>query len=50
MIYNILGDKEKCLEAYDRILVCMKEEWNIQEDEKAYIDMIAERNAIAKRK
>ena len=50
MIYNIIGDKEKCLEAYDRILVCMKEEWNIQEDEKTYIDMIAERNAVAKRK
>ena len=50
MIYNIICDKEKCLEAYDRILVCMKEEWNIQEDEKTYVDMIAERNAIAKRK
>lgn len=50
MIYNILGDKEKCLEAYDRMLKCLKDEWNIQEDEKTYVDMIAERNAIAKKK
>lgn len=50
MIYNILGDKEKCLEAYDRMLLCLKEEWGDTEDDMAYVETLADRNAVAKRK
>ena len=50
MIYNIFGDKEKCLEAYDRMLLCLKEEWGNSEDDMAYVETLATRNAIAKRK
>lgn len=50
MIYNILGDKEKCLEAYDRMLLCLKEEWGNTEDDMAYVETLADRNAIAKKK
>ena len=50
MIYNILGDKEKCLEAYDRMLKCLKEEWNTSEDDMAYVETLADRNAVAKKK
>ena len=50
MIYNILGDKEKCLEAYDRMLKCLKDEWNMAEDDMEYVETLADRNAVAKRK
>ena len=50
IIYNIMGDKAKCLETYDRYLQCLKEEWNNSEDDAEYVEVLAERNAIAKRK
>ena len=50
IIYNIMGDKAKCLETYDRYLQCLKEEWNNSEDDAVYVEVLAERNAIAKRK
>ena len=50
IIYGIMGDKEKCVETYDRVLKCLKEEWGDADDDKCYADMLAIRNEIAKKK
>ena len=39
VIYNILGDKEKAAEAYDRILDCLKNEWGYANDDKPCADI-----------
>ena len=38
LIYQILGDKENAIATYDRILVCLRDEWGYSNDDKPYIE------------
>ena len=46
-IYNILGDKDKVLSTYDRILDVLKKEWGFREDDRLITETIREKSKIA---
>ena len=39
IIYEILGDKKKALETYDRMILCIKEEWGYKDEDAAVIEV-----------
>ena len=45
-IYNILGDKNKEIDAYNRVIDCLKNEWNSKEEDSQLKDMIAKRDEL----
>ena len=45
-IYDIIGDIDKEIETYDRLLKLYKEEWKISEDEATYLDALAKKNKL----
>ncbi len=38
-IYTIIGEKGKALEAYDRMIACIKDEWGYKEDDAAVVEV-----------
>ena len=48
-IYGIIGDKEKVLHTYDRILKELIEEWKFSSDDRVVTEVEAEKNAIIAR-
>lgn len=46
IIYEIMGEKAKAIEAYDRMIRCIKEEWNYTDDDAAVIEVMRERNRL----
>ncbi len=46
IIYVILGDKEKAVETYDRMIRCIKEEWGYADDDAAVIEVVREKNQL----
>ncbi len=45
-IYDILGDIDKEIETYDRLLKLYKEEWKMSEDEATYLDALEKKNRL----
>lgn len=43
IIYEIKGDKDKAIESYDRMIRCIKEEWNYTDDDAAVIEVEREK-------
>lgn len=39
IIYQILGEKNKAIATYDRILACLRDEWGFSKDDKPYIEV-----------
>lgn len=47
-IYKILGDNEKAIETYNRMIVCIKDEWGYTDDDAAVIEVEREKNKLLK--
>ena len=39
IIYEILGEREKAIEAYDRMIACIKEEWGYKDEDAAVLEV-----------
>ncbi|MBE6127341.1 MAG: helix-turn-helix domain-containing protein [Erysipelotrichaceae bacterium] len=48
-IYDIMGETEKEIETYDRLLRLLKEEWDMSDDEVTYQDALAKKNKLLNR-
>ena len=48
IIYEILGNKEKAIETYDRMIRCIKEEWNYSDGDAAVIEVERQRARLMK--
>ncbi|MBE6940776.1 MAG: helix-turn-helix domain-containing protein [Ruminococcaceae bacterium] len=48
IIYEILDNTQKALETYDRMIVCIKEEWNYTDDDAAVIEAEREKKRLQK--
>lgn len=48
-IYEILGNKEKAIETYDRMIACIKEEWGYADSDAAVIEVERERSRLLNR-
>ena len=48
IIYEILGNKEKAIETYDRMIRCIKEEWNYSDADAAVIEVERHRTRLLK--
>ena len=46
IIYEILGEYEKAAQTYDRLIVCLKEEWGYHEEDAAIIDAERQKKRI----
>lgn len=44
--YKIMGNKEKAIETYDRIIACLKEEWGYKDDDAAVIEVERKKRAL----
>jgi tetratricopeptide (TPR) repeat protein len=49
-IYGILGDREKLIATYDRIIDLLKNEWGFADDDKAIIEVEREKKAAEMKK
>lgn len=38
-IYTIIGEKAKAIEAYDRMIACIKDEWGYKDDDAAVVEV-----------
>jgi cupin superfamily acireductone dioxygenase involved in methionine salvage len=38
-IYTIIGEKEKAIEAYNRMIACIKDEWGYKEEDAAVLEV-----------
>ena len=45
-IYGIIGEKEKVIHTYDRILKVLTDEWNLNSDDIAVMEVESERNSL----
>lgn len=45
-IYEILGNQEKAIEAYDRMIRCIKEEWNYSDGDAAVLEVERQRTKL----
>ena len=45
-IYEIMGETEKEIETYDRLLRLLKEEWNMSNDEATYLEALEKKNKL----
>lgn len=48
VIYGILGNRQRALETYDRMIACIKEEWGYTEDDAAVIEVEREKSRLQK--
>lgn len=48
VIYGILGNRQRALETYDRMIACIKEEWGYTEDDAAVIEVEREKGRLQK--
>lgn len=48
-IYAIIGDREKVISTYDRILKVLTEEWGFHSDDRAVVEVELERNVLISR-
>ncbi|MBQ2248868.1 MAG: hypothetical protein II326_01715, partial [Clostridia bacterium] len=39
VIYTILGEKQKVIETYDRMIACIKDEWGYKADDAAVVEV-----------
>ena len=46
IIYEILGEKEKTLEAYSKIISCLKDEWGYRDDDAPVISVMREKSRV----
>jgi hypothetical protein len=46
LIYEIMGDKEKAAEAYDNIIIALKDEWGYSDDDIAVVEANNEKARI----
>ena len=49
VIYEILGETQKAVETYDRMIACIKDEWGYQDGDAAVIEAERERARLEKR-
>ena len=47
-IYKILGDNQKAIETYNRMISCIKDEWGYTDDDAAVIEVEREKNKLLK--
>ena len=47
-IYEILGDREKAMETYGRILTCLKNEWNCKDEDAAVMAVERQKKRLQK--
>ena len=45
-IYEILGNKDKAIETYERMIACIKDEWGYADSDAAVIEVERERNRL----
>ncbi len=50
VIYEILGEYQKAVETYDRLIVCLKDEWGYHSEDAAVIDAERQKKRIQNRK
>ena len=48
VIQEILGNTDKAMEAYDRMIACIKDEWNYTDDDAAVIEVEREKKRLQK--
>ena len=48
VIYGILGNRQKALETYDRMIACIKEEWGYNDDDAAVLEVEREKGRLQK--
>lgn len=48
VIYGILGNRQKALETYDRMIACIKEEWGYNDDDAAVLEVEREKSRLQK--
>ena len=46
IIYEILGEKEKTIEAYSKIIACLKDEWGYTDDDAPVISVMREKSRV----
>ncbi|MBE6637768.1 MAG: hypothetical protein E7618_08220 [Ruminococcaceae bacterium] len=46
LVYEILGETDKALEAYDRMIRCIKEEWGYADEDAAVIEVQREKRRL----
>ena len=46
IIYEIMGNKAKAVETYDRMILCIKEEWGYADTDAAVIEVERQRNRL----
>ena len=45
-IYEIIGNKDKAIETYDRMILCIKEEWGYADTDAAVVEVERNRNRL----
>ena len=45
-LYKLMGNKSNAIEAYDRMIQCIKEEWGYTDDDAAVIDVVRMKNQL----
>ena len=48
IIYEILGEREKAIETYDRMISCIKDEWGYKDEDAAVIEVEREKKRLMK--
>ena len=46
IIYEILGEREKALETYDRMIACIKDEWRYKDEDAAVLEVEREKKRL----
>ena len=49
IIYGIMGDTEKALESYDRMIECIKTEWGYKDTDAATVEVEMKKKSLAER-
>ncbi len=47
-IYVIIGEKEKAIETYDRMIACIKDEWGYKDEDAAVVEVEREKRKLLK--
>ena len=47
VIYEVLGDRERAIESYDRMIACIKDEWGYKSEDAAVTEVERKRNKLA---
>ena len=46
IIYEILGEREKAIETYDRMIACIKDEWGYKDEDAAVLEVEREKKRL----